>query len=181
MGYRQEGSLAELYPEDFVVETGRKMTEAVGTRFRDRVAQKTPVARLPQAYNGNFGDWIEDRGGRTPRTLRDSWYAEPVQPTPAGHEVEVGTDDQIASFVEWDTRPHRITAGMRIDPRTGKLRQGALRIPLGPNFVFLKEVWHPGTQGVHMMRDTQAELETLWAEIGGRELDAAIAKLNVRR
>lgn len=174
MGWVTDGDLEDLFPEDLAEKAGYRITDALGDRFRDRVAMRTPVARLPEAYRGNFGAWIKDRG-RKPRTLRDSWKRTPVERSTrlvAAHFVDVYTEDEVASHVEWDTRPHTIRAKMRIDPDSGELRQGALRFPSGPTFRYAVEVWHPGTTGVHMMRDTQAELEAgLIKEVGERELE----------
>jgi len=179
MGFTADQPMKTLWPEDLPDKAGRAIVDAVGTRFRDRVAIKTPVARLPKAYKGDFSEWIADRK-RKPRTLRDSWERSEVIPKQDGHEVEIFTMDPVAPHVEWDTRPHSITAGMRVDPRTGELRQGSLRFPMGPNFMFRKEVWHPGTQGKHMMRDTAAEIETLWLEVAERELEELIARENLK-
>ena len=185
MGWEAEGDLEDLYPENLAERAGFQITDALGTRFRDRVAMRTPVSRLPEAYKGNFGAWIKDRGGRTPRTLRDSWRRTAVQRSThlvSAHFVDVFTEDEIASHVEWDTEPHRIRAKMRIDPRSGELRQGALRFPSGPVFRYAVEVWHPGTTGVHMMRDTQAELEAeLIKEVGERELEKVFEEVEAGR
>lgn len=165
MGYTQVGSLAEdLFPAEFIPATGKAITEEVGQRFRNQVAIKTPVARPPEAYHGDFEDWILDRGGRKPRTMRDSWTTTVV--TRVGDDifrVEVFSSEkpidaegrQIVDFVEEDTRPHKIRA------KNAK----RLRFPVGPVFRYAIEVWHPGTQGVHMMRDSEAQIDISWEEI----------------
>ena len=160
MGYREEGDLEDLFPEAFVTETAEEIVDKVGDRFRDRVAMRTPVARVPQAYNSDFAEWIKDRGGRRPRTMRDSWRRTRVTRSEDGTlQVEVYSDEPMDSagrqkvdLVEEDTKPHLIRA------KNAK----ALRYPLGPVFRYNVEVWHPGTQGVHMMRDTEAEIAVEW-------------------
>lgn len=165
MGYNSQGTLADdLFPAEFVPDTAKAITERVGEAWRDKVARRTPTARVPEAYHADFEDWIIDRGGRLPRTMRDSWRVTDV--TRAGNEVyrvEVFSAEkpidaegrQIVDFVEDDTRPHLIRAK----------RAKALRFPAGPVFRYAKEVWHPGTQGVHMLRDSEAEIDLTWGEI----------------
>jgi hypothetical protein len=164
VGYKADGDLGtDLFPERFITETAEEIADAVGDRFRDGVAKRTPVARLPQAYTGDFIEWIKDRGGRTPRTMRDSWRRSTVKRNPDGTlTVEIYSDEpmdsqgrQKADLVEEDTRPHLIRAK----------RAKALRYPFGPVFRYNVEVWHPGTQGVHMCRDTEAEMEVAWETI----------------
>lgn len=171
MGYREdEGDLADLFPEKFVDDAGEAMTDAVGDRFRDGVARRTPVARLPEAYKGEFEEWILDRGGRKPRTMRDSWRRSRVFRTEEGTlRVEIFSSEPVidaegrqkVDFVEEDTKPHLIRA------KNAK----RLRYPMGPIFRYDVEVWHPGTQGVHMMRDTEAEIEVVWESIAQPVLD----------
>lgn len=172
MGYHSVGTLAEdLFPAKFVPDTGKAIAEEVGQRFRDKVAVKTPTARPPEAYHGNFEEWILDRGGRTPRTMRDSWRKTEV--TREGDDVfrvEVFSIEkpidaegrQVVDFVEEDTRPHKIAAK----------KAKRLRFPVGPVFRYAIEVWHPGTQGVHMMRDAEAEIDIGWEQIAQPILQA---------
>lgn len=159
MGYTADGSLEDLFSEHFVSDAAEAMVDEVGTRLRGRVAMKTPVARLPEAYHGDFIEWIKDRGGRPPRTMRDSWRRTRVTREGDLLTVEVYSDEPMDSagrqkvdLVEEDTRPHLIRA------RNAK----SLRYPQGPVFRYNVEVWHPGTQGVHMMRDSEAEIEVEW-------------------
>lgn len=156
MGYKADGKLANLFPDTFVKETSEEIADAVGDRFRDRVAMRTPVARLPMAYHGDFEEWIRDRGGRIPRTMRDSWVrTKVIRLENSTLRVEIFSTDEKALWVEEDTKPHLIRAR----------RAKRLRYPLGPVFRYGIEVHHPGTQGVHMMRDTEAEMEVMWVEI----------------
>lgn len=168
MGYKADGSLADLFPERFVTETAHDITDKVLDRFRDKVALRTPVARVPEAYHGDFVEWIRDRGGRPPRTMRDSWVRSAVERSEDGFSGDVFSDEPVddhglqkVDFVEEDTRPHLIRA------KNAK----ALRYPSGPTFRYNVEVWHPGTQGVHMMRDAEVEIEATWEEIAVPILD----------
>lgn len=168
MGYKQEGTLAgDLFPAKFVPDTGKAITEEVGKRFRAQVALRTPTARPPEAYHGDFEDWILDRGGRVPRTMRDSWTTTKVtREADDLYRVEVFSTEkpidaegrQIVDFVEEDTRPHKIAAK----------KAKRLRFPVGPVFRYAIEVWHPGTQGVHMVRDAEALIDISWEQIGQR-------------
>jgi hypothetical protein len=176
--YRSQGTLADdLFPgEEFITDIGSAITDAVGERWRDLVAMRTPVARLPTAYKGDFETWIEDRGGRTPRTMRDSWRRTTVLATEGGHSVEIFSNEPVdehgfqkVDYVEEDTKPHRIRAKMRagVPPY-----QGSLRFPHGPAFMYRVEVLHPGTQGVKMMATAEANIEVLWEEIAAPIVEA---------
>jgi hypothetical protein len=157
MSYTADGQLADLWPEDLpsalAVETARRVAE----ELEERVAERTPVAEIPEAYSGSYGSWIGDRKGRRPGTMKRSWRRTPprVRPGPSV-SVTVYNEDDRAQFVEWDTRPHIIRA---------RNRGGLLRFPMGSNFLYRRQVSHPGTEGVHMMRDSLAEMEIRWAEI----------------
>lgn len=128
MGYSADGNLAtDLFPgQEFIQDVGAAITDAVIDRWRGGVAFRTPVARLPQAYKGHFEDWIADRGGRTPRTMRDSWRRTMVFRTDEGHTADVFSDEpvnargqQLVDYVEEDTRPHIIQAN-RASGSTGE-------------------------------------------------------------
>lgn len=186
MGYKADGKLAtDLFPRRFVTETAREITEKVGERFRDRVAKRTPVARIPVAYKSDFEEWIADRGGRTPRTARDSWRTTEIVEVGDGVlRVEVFSDEppdkhgwQVVDYLEEDTRPHLIRAHVRPGPPP---YQGSLRFPHGAGFIMRVEVHHPGTQGVHLMRDTAAEMETMWVEIAEPILDRKAEEFSAR-
>lgn len=73
---------------------------------------------------------IPKRTGRTAGTIQSV-----VEPRPGGATGYVGTDDEIARFLEYGTRPHRI------QPRNAK----ALKFEVGSKTVFAKYVNHPGT------------------------------------
>jgi hypothetical protein len=89
-------------------------------------------------------------------------------------EIE-NLNEPICLFVEETTKPHLIRAHVRPD---GK--QGSLRYPMGPSFHYNVEVWHPGTQGIHMMRDTLAEIQISWDAIADGVLERRIEEWNAR-
>lgn len=171
MGYAAEGSLEELFP-DVVEPVARETARRTRAMMKAEVRKRTPVAEMPVAYSvqggGGNRSWIRDRKGRTPGTLRDSWEETPLEVAPGPvHRTGVETNDPIGRFVEDDTRPHEIRPRkpLRVDPVTGKTTGGVLRFPQGSRFVFRPKVDHPGTQGVHMMRDTMAEVAVRWPAI----------------
>lgn len=167
MGYDADGSLADLWPEDFVDRVGIDIAANVQDVWMDGVVRRTPIAQIPQAYHGDFEAWEEDRGGRPPGTLRERWEAGQIEKTKDGYRFTVTNLDPIASFVEHDTQPHLI----------GVKKARVLRFPAGPVFRYRPFVWHPGTQGKHMSRDTEAEVDARYGEIAQRTIDlhAAVA------
>lgn len=149
-----------------------RMTEEVGELLTEEVTRRTPVADLPPGVT-------EKMRGRAPGTLKESWETGPVERrrSPTGTEgraVESYTMDPIAPHVEWPTRPHAIRPRLDRAPAsvvaTGRPRrmggdpQAALRfVNAFGRVVYANEVWHPGTQGTHMMRDALAEIDQTWA------------------
>lgn len=171
MGLDLNRSFASLYDESFAHDVAHEIVDKVGDDLLDGVKFRTPRAQLPQAYRGDIAAWIEDRGGRKPGTLRERWRRTGVLGTAgAGLKVVVFNPDPVARLVEWNTRPHLIMAKMRTREGGGTY-QGLLRYPMGPVFRYNVEVWHPGTQGQHMMRNSLAEIEATWSATGERVLD----------
>lgn len=171
MAFTADRSFASLYDESFAHDVATEIADAVGDAMFDGARDKTPQANLPLAYKGDLASWIEDRGGRKPGTLRQRWRRTGVQGTPgSGLKVTVWNPDPVARLVEWNTRPHAIRAKQRVRADGGTY-QGLLRYPQGPVFRYNVEVWHPGTQGQHMMRNTLAEIEVKWVSIAERVLD----------
>jgi hypothetical protein len=154
MSYTQEGSLQDLYADDLVDRASRRMARAVGGELVGDVADRTPVARIPEAYGGDHDSWVEDRGGRRPGTAKRSWSAtEPVEVRDGVLRVVVDSDDYpVIIWIEHDTKPHLIRP----------ISARSLRFPDGPSFRYADYAKHPGTTGKHMMRDALAELETAW-------------------
>lgn len=177
MGYTADRPLTELFPGgDFADEAGRRITRRVLEHMEDGVRRRTPVAEMPVAYlavRGAGGEkgWIKDRKGRLPGTLRASWFiVDPVLAEGGVWRGSVETEDPVANLVEDDTRPHLIR------PRKPG---GTLRFPKGVAFLYRKSVRHPGTEGVHMMRDTLAETEARWPELAEAELEELAAEAEV--
>lgn len=180
MPYQRNRSFASLYDPRYVSDAGHEIVDRVGDRFVGGARRRTPVARLPEAYKGDFEAWIQDRGGRVPRTLRDAWRRTGVLDVEGmGLRVIIENPDPIAKLVEFDTKPHAIRAKQRVRA-DGRIQQGALRFPFGPVFMYRVEVWHPGTQGVHMLRDAEAEIDVSCVEIGERVLDEFAATYDER-
>lgn len=162
MGLTMQGQLHDLFP-DFVEEAAREIATRTQEEMKDGVERRTPTAKVPFAYHGDVSAWIKDRRGRKPGTLRDRWEAEPVEHLPNDvYRAGVVNRDPIASLVEDDTRPHTIRS---------KKPTGVLRFPQGMDFIFRTEVHHPGTEGVHMMRDTLAVTEARWQQIANEVLN----------
>lgn len=171
MGLELDRPVASLYDESFALDAAREIVDRVGDRMLDRVKDRTPTADLPTAYHGDFASWIEDRGGRKPGTLRERWRRTGVQGQPgSGLKIVVFNPDPVTKMVEHSTRPHMIRAKQRARD-DGSTYQGLLRYPKGPVFHYNVEVWHPGTQGQHMMRNTMAEIAVVWREIGTQVID----------
>lgn len=161
MGYVADASLADLFPADFVDVVGRDIATNVQDALLDSAERRTPVAQLPEAYHGDFPAWEEDRGGRLPGTLKEAWVALPIEEVGGVLSAPVENTDPIASHVEHDTQPHVIFAK----------KARVLRFPSGPIFRYREWVFHPGTQGQHMMRDAEADVSARWQEIGTRVID----------
>lgn len=171
MGLKLDRSFASLYDESFVHDVAHEIVDRIGDAMLHGAVDRTPTANLPLAYRGDVAAWIEDRGGRKPGTLRERWRRTKVQGRPgAGLKVVVFNPDPVARLVEWNTRPHLIRAKLRTRD-DGSTYQGLLRYPQGPVFRYNVEVWHPGTQGQHMMRNTLAEIEAIWTERAERVID----------
>jgi hypothetical protein len=182
VGYTANVPLDALFDKGPMVKTVTRITGRVGDLLTDTVKRKTPVADLPPGVT-------PEMRGRVPGTLKESWYTSDVEriPSRTGGEaraVESLTDDPVAPHVEYPTRPHLIRPRLDRAPAsvtaTGKPRrmggdpQAALRfINAFGQVVYAHEIWHPGTQGTHMMRDALAEIEGTWVtEVGDREVAA---------
>lgn len=161
MGYSATASIADCFPEGWVDDTARDIAGNVQDALRDSAEHRTPVAQIPEAYAGDFPAWEEDRGGRPPGTLRDAWVALPIEESGGVLSAPVENIDPIASHVEHDTQPHMIFAK----------KAKTLRFPAGPVFRYRPFVFHPGTQGQHMMRDAEADISARWEQIAERTID----------
>jgi hypothetical protein len=174
VGLELNRPVSSLFDESFAADVAREIVDQVGDRMLERVKDRTPIADLPLAYHGDFATWIEDRGGRKPGTLRERWRRTGVQgQSGSGLKVVVFNPDPVTVMVEHNTRPHLIRAHLRTRADGGTY-QGLLRYPQGASFHFAVETHHPGTQGQHFLRNTLAEIEAVWPEIGTRVLDLSI-------
>lgn len=164
MGYRQQGSLVDLFDVSSVERTARNIVERVGDYTHDRVVRHTPVAKPPPGVD--FDDWLDARGDRKPGELKRSWRVGEVEAynavTGERMKIDVYTLDPVAPDVEWDTQPHIIVPK---DP-DGFLRFWSQR----GDIVFAKIVRHPGTKGVHMMATALAETAAAWHAIAADEV-----------
>lgn len=161
MGYTADRSLADAWPEDFVEVVAEDIAANVQDRFFTDAKRLTPVAQIPEAYQGDFPSWEEDRGGRLPGTLKEAWVKLPIERSSDGFSATIENPDPIASHVEHDTQPHMIFVK----------KARALRFPSGPVFRYAPYVFHPGTQGKHMLRDAEMGIDVLWPEIAQRTID----------
>lgn len=175
MGYTGE-PLASLFEDDFVDETSRAIVDEVGKFLLDRVQHHTPVhVPLPGQENFNAKTVHErwrERGGRRPGTLRDSWYRNEVVVAEGDlFVVTVATDDPIAPYVEYPTRPHVIRPK---DP------DGYLRFRVKPDghVVFAQVVQHPGTEGSYMMQKALADVRGEWQAIARRVIAEHAVRYN---
>jgi hypothetical protein len=167
MPFTTDRPVRDLFPENWVDDTARDIADNVQDAFLDSAERRTPLAQIPEAYHGDFPAWVEDRGGRKPGTLRDRWEKLPIHEYGDGRlSAPIENVDPIASFVEDDTQPHLIEAK----------RARVLRFPSGPIFRYAPRVWHPGTQGQHMLRDAEAETDARFEEIGNRTIDLRTAE-----
>lgn len=158
MGYTATAPLRELWPEELPEQVAIEAARRVGVLIEDEATERTPTAETPLAYffAGGTVAWIKDRKGRQPGTMRGSWETLPmeIEPGPAVR-VTVHNTDEKTIYVEEDTRPHLIKAK----------KAEFLRFPMGPRFLYRRQVSHPGTQGVHMMRDALAVADVNWPRI----------------
>lgn len=155
MGY-VGGRLTDLVDDVDITDDAIRAARRVGDRLLELVRRYTPVADP---------DPRDDRGGRVPGTLRESWEVLEPEVTVRGNvTVTVRTLDPVAPHVEYPTRPHIIR------PRRPG---GRLRFYADGHLVFAMEVHHPGTKGSFMMTRALAEVSVEWRAIARRELGAS--------
>jgi hypothetical protein len=159
MGYTSQGSLSQFGDPEALLAAARRTVERVGDDLLNRTVEHTPVAKPPP---GHESEWLEARN-REPGTLRESWKCGEVTVDEGGttFTVDVYTNDRIAPYVEWPTRPHLIGAS------PGKM----LRFwdSVG-NTVYARLVHHPGTAGSYMLTTALAEVAANWQAIGAEEM-----------
>lgn len=158
-----------------------RLTKRVGEDLTDEVRKRTPISQPPPGIS--MAEWAAHRG-RAPGTLRGSWYTGELEHQHnvmgvEGRAIESMTNDPVAPDVEYPTRPHLIRPSLTRAPATvlasGNPRKSgsdpAARLRFINAFgrvVYAQEVWHPGTQGTHMMRDALTEIDATWVEEHGK-------------
>lgn len=162
MPYRQQGSMADLLDDAPIDQAARRTTERVGHLLHERVTFHTPVAVLPP------GGTIDERDGRRPGTLKDSWKVGEmtVAMDGQGYSIDVYTDDPIAPYVEYPVAPHEIRPRRPDGMLRFRGRDGSV--------IYAKLVHHPGHFGAFMMATSLAEVAAQWQAIGKEELDRAM-------
>ena len=189
MPLRQRVKLGDLFPQAPMLGAVRRTVARTGEAITDGAADRSPVAKPPAGVPGTV---FAGRRGRTPGTLKESWETGDVEwGVGAGGVPSAGidsfTEDPIAPHVEWNTKPHLIRPRADRAPAsvsvTGKPRRSGtdpmaslMWLGAGGRPVFASEVHHPGTQGVHMMRDSLQEAESTWQAIGEAEMEVWAAE-----
>lgn len=199
MGYTEVGDLEEMFREEPIEEMCERILRRGGDFLLDRVRYYTPVAQVDDAAEGIGGH------SRAPGTLQRSWkirYPDGATDTLA---LEVWTDDPIAEYVEWDTRPHEIRPkadrgeasiiasgkprAIRADstrpPSAAELAhdvvgKAALRWEEGGHVIYARVVHHPGTRGAHMLSKAVADLEAEYDRIANEEWERTSDEINRR-
>jgi hypothetical protein len=177
VGYTANADLQDLFDAAPLRRSCRRIVRRATEAIKDGAARRSPIAEPPPGVSGT--EFAGGRG-RAPGTLKASWYDTDVDETraPSGvprFSAEAATDDPVAPHVEWPTRPHLIRPRADRAPasvrETGRPRRGGsdpqarLRfINRNGRVVYASEVWHPGTQGTHMMRDSLAEVDGTWEQ-----------------
>ena len=169
----------------------RRMADRAVQQLHDDARAATPVAKPLPGHDEAL--WVQRRG-RRPGKAREAWKRSSIDRSvsPAGQprfEGEAFNDDPLIELIEYPTRPHVIrprldrmmadgtsNAANAWTQKPRGLRQtgtARLMVPLvGGGFAYPREVHHPGTEGVHMMRNALAQLDATFASsIGQVELD----------
>jgi hypothetical protein len=138
--------------------TMKKIAEKVSEEMAEETKRRTPV---------DTSAWREEGPRAGKPHLRDTIRPKHVQRRSSGGRFGTGweggcySDDDIASLVENDTRPHAIVAS------PGKM----LRFPdKDGTIIFRKSVYHPGTEGHHMFRIAAVVVEKRMKEITDPEM-----------
>lgn len=159
MSYTATGSVADLFDAAPIELAARRIAERCQERLLELVKEYTPVAQLPDGQERS--DWLRGRGGRKPGTLKESWEKGEIEVLSHGrYRVTVLTEDAIAKYVEYPTRPHIIRAR----------RAKALRFYQNGELRVVHSVQHPGTEGSFMMMRALDQLRVEWQRIGREEL-----------
>jgi hypothetical protein len=179
----QSTPLEALFDPKPMERSATRMAKAAGDLLHDEVVRRTPIASLPPGVTALMR-------GRKPGTLRASWKTSEVEgggklkPLNKAQRdkraVEEYTEDPIGPLVEYPTRPHIIRPRLDRAPASVIATKGPRRLGTDPRarlrfvnrfgrVVYAAEVHHPGTQGVHMMRDALSELDATWVDRVGKD------------
>jgi Bacteriophage HK97-gp10, putative tail-component len=148
MAYRASGTLTQLVNvEDDIDEVELALCLRMAYEIQEKVRRYTPTAIRPPKVTASV--FAAERS-RRPGTLKDSWEIGHLAKLGNTSWIEVYTEDPIAPYVEYDTRPHPIRA------RPGSVLR--FRSTKTGEVVYAAEVLHPGTTGVHMLARACAEV-----------------------
>lgn len=201
MGYTEVGAegFDAMFDEQPVDDLCERILRRGGDFLLSRVAEYTPVEHVDEA--------VEDGAGRSraPGTLQRSWKIRRPDGSTDDLALEVWTDDPIAEYVEWDTRPHIIrpkadrgpasvlaarkpratTSDMSRPPTQEELAhdvvgRAALRFVEHGHVIYARVVHHPGTRGAHMMAKAIADLEIEFTRIAQEEMQRWADEENAR-
>lgn len=182
MGYSATADLKDMFDPGPLERSARRIADRAGEALKDGARRRTPVSKAPPGVGQTR---FSAQRGRVPGTMKESWYTTGVDVSVSAtglkrYSKDALTDDPIAPHVEWPTRPHVIRPRPDRAPasvvETGKPRRlggdplARLRfVNAQGRVVYAAEVNHPGTQGVHMLRDSLAEVDATWVATIGRE------------
>lgn len=148
MGYHATGTLSHLVNvEEDIDGVERALALRMAYEIQEKVRRYTPVAVRPPKLSASA---FRSERSRRPGTLKDSWEVGHLTKIGSVAMIEVYTEDPIAPYVEYDTRPHIIR------PRTASMLR--FRSSKTGDVIYAAEVLHPGTTGVHMMARACAEV-----------------------
>lgn len=123
------GRLEDRIDEAAPGRCARRIADAAGDKLLTNIQRRTPVDMSPTRDHER-------------RHLRDTFERTRVEEWPAitgpSFRMYVRTFDPIGPYVEWTTRPHNIPNAFGFGPNFG----------IGGRF---EDMFHPGTQGQHMV------------------------------
>lgn len=185
VGYTASRRLDELFPTEPLERSLARTARDTGRLIERQARRNTPVSTPPQGMAR--GEWLASRGGRRPGRMRSRWRtSEPTRTASssgrgAQWSVTIENTDPQAVHVEYPTRPHVIRPRRDRAPAsvlaTGRPRKAGtdpdarLRFIYRGRVTYAREVHHPGTQGVFMLRRALEHGESVWVrEVGEREV-----------
>jgi hypothetical protein len=135
------------------------MADSGGDALHHRITENTPVK------TGN---------------LRTSFYRLPTEKIDSRYESRVRTDVEYAPYVNYGTGlwgpEHRKYLIEPIEPKKAL----SWIDPVGGGRVFAAHVWHPGSQGAHMLEAGAAKVEAELGEILASDLQEFKAEMEAQ-